>query len=81
LPQVIDPHTTEYVTRLRDEMQLIVLAFRCHGYAERIRDRDELCRAKMRLVDHMYYKVLSSLSMGRYAIGSFSPLAQHEMLM
>lgn len=56
--QIIDPHTTEYVTRLRDEMQLIMLAYRCREYAERVRDLDELCRSNMRLVDHMYYKVI-----------------------
>lgn len=55
--QIIDPHTTEYVTRLRDEMVFIRVAYRCHAFAARMGEVEELCRAKMRLVDHMYYKV------------------------
>lgn len=55
--QIIDPHTTEYVTRLRDEMIFIRVAYRCHAFAVRMGDVEELCRTKMRLVDHMYYKV------------------------
>ncbi|TPX54006.1 hypothetical protein PhCBS80983_g06080 [Powellomyces hirtus] len=54
--QHIDPHTLDYISRLRDETVLYGLLVRAQKYFERI----DFCLAvdatKMRRVEHLYYK-------------------------
>lgn len=66
--QHIDPHTTEYIERLSDESTLYTSILRSQLYLERLHSkqgiaRDEaLNRVIMRRLDHVYFKVISSLS-------------------
>lgn len=62
--QNIDPHTTEYVDRLRDEMAVYALIVRAQTYTERTMIKpgskpaqcEPLCRLLVRRLDHIYYK-------------------------
>ena len=55
--QNIDPHTPEYVDRLRDEMILYSVIVRSQCYYERVGNSTEsLCRVVMRRLEHIYYK-------------------------
>ena len=55
--QVIDPHTTEYLTRLRDEPVFLALAQKVLDYLARVNDEKNLPKVALRLVEHFYYKV------------------------
>jgi translation initiation factor 3 subunit C len=55
--QNIDPHTMEYIERLRDETALYVLIVRAQKYFEKIKSADALDLALMKRVEHLYYKV------------------------
>lgn len=54
--QVIDPHTHEYMTRLRDEPVFLALAQKLHDYFGRINDLRSQAKVTLRLVEHFYYK-------------------------
>jgi len=58
--QNIDPHTTDYIERLRDEASLYELIVRVQLYYERPepadRDIDSLTRTVIKRVEHLYYK-------------------------
>lgn len=62
--QHIDPHTAEYVDRLRDEGGLYANIVRALLYAERLKDnpkldasQDNVNRAVARRLEHIYFKV------------------------
>ncbi|KAI9088041.1 eukaryotic translation initiation factor 3 subunit 8 N-terminus-domain-containing protein [Phlyctochytrium arcticum] len=54
--QHIDPHTLDYVSRLRDETILYALIVRAQKYFERINYTLAVDSTKMRRVEHLYYK-------------------------
>ncbi|KAI8818670.1 eukaryotic translation initiation factor 3 subunit 8 N-terminus-domain-containing protein [Fimicolochytrium jonesii] len=54
--QHIDPHTLDYVSRLRDETSLYALIVRAQKYFERIDASQALDHTKMRRIEHIYYK-------------------------
>ncbi|KAJ3323439.1 Translation initiation factor 3 subunit c [Blyttiomyces sp. JEL0837] len=54
--QNIDPHTTEYIERLKDETAMYVLIVRCQAYFEKIKSTAALDNCIMRRVEHIYYK-------------------------
>eukprot|EP01135_Chromosphaera_perkinsii_P005639 Nk52_evm10s356 gene=Nk52_evmTU10s356 len=54
--QSIDPHTTEYIDRLRDEFQLLAFITRVQKYCETTNKTSDICRIYLRVVEHLYYK-------------------------
>jgi translation initiation factor 3 subunit C len=55
--QNIDPHTLEYVARLKDELFLYAMIFRAEKYSQRVGAPPQvLDLLKMRRVEHLYFK-------------------------
>ena len=54
--QVLDPHTNEYVQRLKDEASLMYLAQKVQGYCEAHDDARGVARIALRRIEHVYYK-------------------------
>ncbi|ODQ68180.1 hypothetical protein NADFUDRAFT_81217 [Nadsonia fulvescens var. elongata DSM 6958] len=59
--QNIDPHTTEYADRLRDQVDLYAILIRTQVYVEKyikgnLYESEALSRLLSRRVDHIYYK-------------------------
>ena len=55
--QVIDPHTNEYIARLKDEPVFLALAQKVLDYLTRIGDQKNMPKIALRLVEHFYFKV------------------------
>ncbi|XP_017794023.1 PREDICTED: eukaryotic translation initiation factor 3 subunit C isoform X2 [Habropoda laboriosa] len=51
-----DPHSNEYVERLKDEKQVSTIIDKVQEYLERQRTVSELCRVYLRKIEHLYYK-------------------------
>ncbi|CAG8582803.1 11061_t:CDS:2, partial [Ambispora gerdemannii] len=54
--QNIDPHTTDYVDRLKDETELYATIVRGQIYFEKNELNDSTSRVIMRRLEHLYYK-------------------------
>ncbi|KAI9313852.1 eukaryotic translation initiation factor 3 subunit 8 N-terminus-domain-containing protein [Dichotomocladium elegans] len=54
--QSIDPHTTDYIDRLRDEPALYTVLVRTQSYLEKHNMRSVLPRIIIRRLEHLYYK-------------------------
>ncbi|KAF9581629.1 Translation initiation factor 3 subunit c [Lunasporangiospora selenospora] len=54
--QNIDPHTTDYVDRLKDEVSLYTVIVRSHAYFTRLEMTEAVCRSTMRRLEHLYFK-------------------------
>jgi hypothetical protein len=54
--QVIDPHTNQYLDRLKDEPLFLALAQKVSDHFTRIGDTKGLARAALRRTEHFYYK-------------------------
>ena len=57
--QNIDPHTTDYVDRLKDETELYATIVRGQLYFEKNDLNESTSRVVMRRLEHLYYKVRS----------------------
>ena len=55
--QACDAHSTEYVERLRDEKAVCEIIDKLEKYLDKNATSDELCRAYLKHVEHLYYKV------------------------
>lgn len=51
-----DPHSNEYVERLKDEKQVAGIIDKVQEYLERHGSVAELCRVYLRKIEHLYYK-------------------------
>ncbi|KAL7292394.1 hypothetical protein TKK_0013987 [Trichogramma kaykai] len=51
-----DPHSNEYVERLKDENQVCTIIDKVEEYLERQGTPSELCRIYIRKIEHLYYK-------------------------
>ncbi|EZA58767.1 hypothetical protein DMN91_009215 [Ooceraea biroi] len=56
-----DPHSNEYVERLKDEKQVAAIIDKVQEYLERQGTVSELCRVYLRKVEHLYYKFDSNV--------------------
>ncbi|KAF9103991.1 Translation initiation factor 3 subunit c [Mortierella sp. AM989] len=54
--QNIDPHTTDYVDRLKDEVGLYAVIVRSNAYFQGLEQIDAICRTTMRRLEHLYFK-------------------------
>jgi translation initiation factor 3 subunit C len=54
--QVTDPHTNEYLDRLKDEPGFLALAHKVAEYLQRTGDTARLPRIALRQIEHFYYK-------------------------
>ncbi|KAI8374254.1 eukaryotic translation initiation factor 3 subunit 8 N-terminus-domain-containing protein [Radiomyces spectabilis] len=54
--QNIDPHTTDYIDRLRDEPSLYAILVRAQAYAEMYNMEDAVARVVIRRLEHLYFK-------------------------
>ncbi|KAF9355452.1 Translation initiation factor 3 subunit c [Mortierella sp. AD094] len=54
--QNIDPHTTDYVDRLKDEVGLYAVIVRSNAYFHGLEHTDAICRTTMRRLEHLYFK-------------------------
>ncbi|XP_051163189.1 eukaryotic translation initiation factor 3 subunit C isoform X1 [Leptopilina boulardi] len=51
-----DPHSNEYVERLKDEKQVASIIDKVQEYLERKGTVSEICRVYLRKIEHLYYK-------------------------
>lgn len=51
-----DPHSNEYVERLKDECRVSVIIDKVQLYLEKNNIQSELCRIYLRKIEHLYYK-------------------------
>ncbi|KAK3808678.1 MAG: eukaryotic translation initiation factor 3 subunit 8 N-terminus-domain-containing protein [Benniella sp.] len=54
--QNIDPHTTDYVDRLKDEVGLYAVIVRSTAYFQKLEQIDAICRTTTRRLEHLYFK-------------------------
>lgn len=54
--QLTDSHTTEYITRLREEPILLALADKAVSYFQRVKDAKNVAFVALRQAEHFYYK-------------------------
>ncbi|XP_025829104.1 eukaryotic translation initiation factor 3 subunit C [Agrilus planipennis] len=51
-----DPHSNEYIERLKDESKVSAIICKVQNYLERYGTPTELCRIYLRKIEHLYYK-------------------------
>ncbi|XP_044763393.1 eukaryotic translation initiation factor 3 subunit C [Coccinella septempunctata] len=51
-----DPHSNEYVDRLKDEVKVSSIIDKTMQYLERFKVSSEICRIYLRKIEHLYYK-------------------------
>ncbi|MEW5305255.1 MAG: hypothetical protein WDW36_007810 [Sanguina aurantia] len=54
--QVVDPHTHEYMQRLKDEPVFLALCQKVTEYLQRIGDNKNLPKVALRVAEHFYFK-------------------------
>lgn len=51
-----DPHSNEYVQRLKDETRVVEIIDKVRAFLEKRGEEAELCSVYMRKIEHLYYK-------------------------
>ncbi|XP_030380968.1 eukaryotic translation initiation factor 3 subunit C [Scaptodrosophila lebanonensis] len=51
-----DPHSNDYVSRLKDEVNVVKIIELVLQYFERVGNNNERCRIYLRKIEHLYYK-------------------------
>lgn len=51
-----DPHSNEYVQRLKDETRVVEIIDKVQTFLEKHGQESELCSVYMRKIEHLYYK-------------------------
>lgn len=51
-----DPHSNDYVDRLKDEVKVTSIIEQVLAYIEQVGTVSEICRIYLRKIDHLYYK-------------------------
>ncbi|KAL5278443.1 EIF3C family protein [Megaselia abdita] len=51
-----DPHSNDYVERLKDEVNVTKIIDSVSEYIERVGNSNEICRVYLRKIEHLYYK-------------------------
>lgn len=51
-----DPHSNDYVDRLKDEVKVTSIIEQVLTYVEQVGSVSEICRIYLRKIDHLYYK-------------------------
>lgn len=51
-----DPHSNEYVQRLKDETRVVEIIDKVQTFLEKQGEPEELCSVYMRKIEHLYYK-------------------------
>lgn len=54
--QACDAHSTEFVERLKDEQYMCQKLETLQTYMEKTGSSEEICRAYLRIIEHLYYK-------------------------
>eukprot|EP00745_Piridium_sociabile_P042388 TRINITY_DN85371_c0_g1_i1.p1 TRINITY_DN85371_c0_g1~~TRINITY_DN85371_c0_g1_i1.p1 ORF type:complete len:942 (-),score=320.40 TRINITY_DN85371_c0_g1_i1:456-3281(-) len=54
--QACDAHSTEFVDRLKDEQRVCTLLESLQAYIEKTGTSEEICRAYLRQIEHIYFK-------------------------
>jgi len=78
--QNIDPHTTEYIERMKDEQLLYELIVRAQIYLERIQLSDKIPSIIIRRIEHIYYKPVNVISILEENIRNNEVIAKTEKI-
>ncbi|GAB5593322.1 Translation initiation factor 3 subunit c [Umbelopsis nana] len=71
--QNIDPHTTDYIDRMRDEATLYAILVRAQIYFEKHNLKESIGRVIMRRLEHVYFKPEQVISQIEIATKSLLP--------
>uniref|UniRef100_A0A061RYI4 Eukaryotic translation initiation factor 3 subunit C n=1 Tax=Tetraselmis sp. GSL018 TaxID=582737 RepID=A0A061RYI4_9CHLO len=76
--QVTDPHTNQYLERLKDEPIFLALASMCSQYLERVEDNASVARLALRRMEHLYDKTAPVYSAMRKMVETLKQHASAE---
>jgi len=77
--QVTDPHTAEYMSRLRDEAVLLALTQRVSMYLESRKDNAGVARIALRQLEHLYFKTDAVFAALRRACAEPMPVTMRDI--
>lgn len=66
-----DPHSNEYVQRLKDETRVVEIIDKVQTFLEKQGKEAELCSVYMRKIEHLYYKFDPMVLKQKQVISSF----------
>ena len=78
--QNTDPHTTEYIERMKDEQLLYELIVRAQIYLERAKLSEKIPSIVIRRIEHIYYKPVNVISILEENIRANEVIAKTEKI-